>query len=33
VRSLFTWAGIAQQLVSALESRATPSFQVSDGFD
>lgn len=33
VRSLFTWTGIAQQLVSALESRATPSFQVSDGFD
>jgi mannosylfructose-phosphate synthase len=33
VRSLFTWTGIAQQLISAVESRATPSFQVPDGFD
>lgn len=32
VRSLFTWTGIAQQLISAVEARGTPSFQVSDTF-
>ncbi|MEZ5186833.1 MAG: glycosyltransferase [Candidatus Nanopelagicales bacterium] len=32
VRSLFTWTGIAQQLISAVEARGTPSFQVADTF-
>jgi mannosylfructose-phosphate synthase len=32
VRSLFTWTGIAQQLISAVEDRRTPSFQLADGF-
>lgn len=33
VRSLFTWTGIAQQLLSAVEGRNTPSFQVAGTFD
>jgi len=33
VRSLFTWTGIAQQLVSAVESRGAPGFDIGDGFD
>jgi mannosylfructose-phosphate synthase len=32
VRALFTWTGIAQQLISAVESRGTPSFQLTDSF-
>lgn len=28
VRSLFTWTGIAQQLIAAVEERTSPSFQV-----
>ena len=28
VRALFTWTGIAQQLISAVESRGTPRFPV-----
>ncbi|MGF1656411.1 MAG: glycosyltransferase [Verrucomicrobiales bacterium] len=29
VRSLFTWTGIAQQLLSAVEARTSPTFQLS----
>lgn len=29
-RSLFTWTGIAQQLISLVEERATPSFSLRD---
>jgi hypothetical protein len=30
VRSLFTWTGIAQQLLKLVEGRKTPSIVVSD---
>lgn len=33
VRALFTWTGIAQQLISAVESRLTPSFAFGDTFE
>jgi len=33
VRSLFTWTGIAQQLVAAVEARGVPGFDVGDGYD
>ena len=33
VRSLFTWTGIAQQLLAAIEARGTPSFQIGTDFD
>ena len=29
-RSLFTWTGVAQQLVALVEHRATESFALSD---
>ncbi|MCB0921444.1 MAG: glycosyltransferase [Actinobacteria bacterium] len=33
VRALFTWTGIAQQLISAVEQRGAPGFDLGDDFD
>jgi len=33
VRALFTWTGIAQQLISAVEERGAPGFDLGDDFD